>query len=333
TATFGIIMMASGHATIAILVVALMIGSLWNMGFSVVQVIRRLGWTAIIPTWTLGWKPFKMAFAFFLAAVFVKVYSYVDSLILGKIIGNEAVGIYSVAYKLTYSFQFLPLAFVAALYPTMSAQAHDPNKLKKTLLDSFWYLAILVAPIVFGIWSLAPEIINAFYGAEYAASVLPLQFLIFVLIFIFLDFPIGSLLNATNRQAIKTGIMGVTMIINLVANLIFIPIFGVVGATFAALISFSFLFLGGWHFVKKVVKVNIWELLGRIWGVFLAAIIMAAVVILVKPYVHFVLAIPLGAIVYISIAFGVKAIVWEHVRAFGRLLKRQRYVEGTIDNT
>ncbi|MFH1712394.1 MAG: oligosaccharide flippase family protein, partial [Patescibacteria group bacterium] len=110
TATFGIIMMASGHATLTILVIALMIGSLWNMGFSVVQVIRRLGWTAIIPTWTLGWKPFKMAFAFFLAAVFVKVYSYVDSLILGKIIGNEAVGIYSVAYKLTYSFQFLPLA-------------------------------------------------------------------------------------------------------------------------------------------------------------------------------------------------------------------------------
>ena len=321
TASIGIALMATGVAPLPLLIVALMIGSIWNMIFSVSQVVKRLGWKALVPTWQLGWKPLKMASAFFLAAVFVKVYSYVDSIILSLQIGNEAVGIYAVAYKLTYAFQFLPLAFIAALYPTMSAQAHDPNRLKKMLLDGFWYMALLVAPIVFGIWSLAPEIIIAFYGSEYSASILPLQFLIFVLIFIFLDFPIGSLLNATGRQAIKTGIMGLVMVINVTANFFLIPAFGVVGATYAALISFAFLFFAGWYFTKKVVKVTIVDLLRRISGVFFAAIVMAAAVMLVKPFVHFVLVIPLGVIVYVAVAFAVRAVTLEHLRAFRRLLR------------
>jgi len=247
-------------------------------------------------------------------------------LILAAQIGNEAVGIYAVAYKLTYAFQFLPLAFVAALYPTMSAHAHHPGKLKKILLDAFWYLMLLGAPIVFGIWSIAPEIIQAFYGSEFAASALPLQVLIFVLIFIFLDFPVGSLLNATDRQSIKTGIMGVTMVINIVGNLILIPRYGVLGACIAALISFVFLFLAGWFFAKKVVKINLRDLIEKIWRILAAAVVMAIVVLLVKPYVHFALAIPLGAICYIAGIFALGAVRISHVREIWNL-KNREYVE------
>lgn len=329
TAVIGVVLMSLGNATLPLMIVALMAGSIWNMLFSVSQVVRKLGWDALVPTWQLGWKPLRLAFAFFLAAIFAKVFSYVDTVALSKFFGDEAVGIYAVAYKLTYAFQFLPLAFVASLYPTMSAQANDAKALKKTLLDSFWYMALLGAPIVFGLWSIAPEVVTAFYGVEFADAILPLQVLIFVLLFIFLDFPIGSLLNATDRQKTKTAIMGATMVINVVANLIFVPIYGVVGATFAALISFSFMFFAGWHFTQKVVKVSISELFGRTWALFLSGAVMAVVVVLVKPYVHFVLAIPVGAIVFISLAFAFKALRLEHVRGFRGLFRAKAYVESS----
>lgn len=332
TAGLGITFMATGIATLPLLILALATGSIWNMLFSLSQVIRRLGWRALIPTYQFGLKPLKMAFAFFLAAAFVKIYSYVDSLILAAQIGKEAVGIYAVAYKLTYAFQFLPLAFVAALYPTMSTHARNPRKLKKILLDSFWYLMLLGAPIVFGIWSLAPEIVHAFYGADFIGSVLPLQVLIFVLIFIFLDFPVGSLLNATDRQSTKTGIMGGTMVINISANFILIPIYGVLGATLAALLSFVFLFSAGWFFAKKVVKINLRDLIEKIWRILASAAFMALIVTIIKPYVHFALAIPVGAICYLAAIFLLGAVRLDHIREFYRLLRGREYVEHTASD-
>lgn len=328
TAGIGFTLMATGNATLPLLIVALATGSVWNLLFSAHFVRKKLGFRAFIPTWTLGWKPLQIAFAFFLAAVFVKVYSYVDSFILGKVLGNEAVGIYAVAYKLTYAFQFLPLAFVGALYPTMSAQAHAPARLKRTLLRSFWYMALLAGPIVFGIWSLAPEIIDAFYGSEFAASAITLSILIFVLIPIFLDFPLGSLLNATDKQAIKTAVGGVTMVINVIANLILIPLMGVPGAAVAALISFVFLFLVDWFFVARAVKVSFAEVLAETGRIFVVSAVMAIAVILVKPYVHFALAIPLGAVVYIAGLFVTGAVNKEHMDTLRTLTRRSSsYVE------
>jgi len=325
-ATFGGALLVTGNATLPFLIGAMTIGSMWNVCFSASRVVKRLGWGALVPTWKLGWKPLKMAFAFFLAAAFVKIYSYVDSIILSMQLGNEAVGVYSVAYKLTYAFQFFPLAFIGALYPAMSQSAHDPNRLKKIFLDSLWYMMLLGCPIMFGVWSIAPEIIVAFYGTEYIGSILPLQVLIFVLIFIFLDFPIGSLLNATNRQSIKTGIMGGTMVINVASNLILIPRYDVLGACIAAVISFVFMFGAGWYFTKRVFTITVSEVLERIGGIFAASLCMTAVVLFVKPLLHFSLAIPLGAIVYISLLFAFKAISPEHIKILKRVLRKSDYV-------
>lgn len=321
TALIGFILITSGAATLPLLILALAAGSVWNLLFSAHFIRKHVGWGAFVPTWQMGFKPLQIAFAFFLAAVFVKVYSYVDSVILDMQLGRDAVGIYAVAYKLTYAFQFLPLAFVGALYPTLSSQAHQREEMKQTLLNAFWYMAILVVPIVFGIWSLAPEIINAFYGADFAPSVVTLEILIFVLIPIFLDFPIGSLLNATNQQAIKTSVGAITMIINVVANLIFIKMLGVPGAAVAALISFSFLFLADWLFLERTVKISLLELFGQVWRIFLAGAAMALVVMLVKPHVHFSLAIPLGGVVYVGLLVASGTINTTHARSIRKLFR------------
>ncbi len=327
SATIGSILIFTGHATLALLIVALLVGSSWNAFFSAWNVARKLGVGALLPSYSFGTKPLKLAFAFFLAAVFVKLYSYIDSITLSAVLGEGAVGIYAVAYKLTYAFQFLPLAFVAALYPTMSRFSKDTEALKKVLLDAFWYLALIGFPIVFGIWSLAPEIIHAFYGAEFDASIIALQVLIFVLIPIFLDFPIGSFLNATNRQATKTALMGITMVINLIANLTLIPIYGVLGASIASVISFTFLFVSGWIIVRRVLYLSEMQLIKRIGGLFFSAFMMALTVYFVKDVMHFTLAIILGAIIYGALAMLTGSFTFAHLNRFKGLIWKKAYVE------
>lgn len=327
TATIGGVFLALNVATIPLLIVALVVGSVWNVFFSAFHVWKRIGSTAFFPEWTLGWAPLKIAFPFFLAAAFVKVYSYIDSFILLSVLGSAAVGVYAVAYKLTYAFQFLPLAFVAALYPTMSAEAKDPQKLKETLMHSFWYLSLIGFPIVFGIFALAPEVILAFYGSEYADAILPLQVLIFALIFIFLDFPIGSLLNATDRQMLKTIIGGISMVVNVVANLILIPRYGIIGAPISAILGFIAMFSIDMFYAWRITKFTMHDFMKKVLPLLLASILMSGVVLTLKQHLYFVLTIPIGVIVYFVAAYLFKGIEKQHLAYFVKTYKLKGYAE------
>jgi len=191
----------------------------------------------------------KEALPFGIAGLSVKVYSYVDSLFLHQFYGVHAVGLYAVAYKLTYALQFLPITFTAALYPALaSAYAKkEEDEVRNTFVGSLRLMAAIGFPITAGLSALAPKIIPLLYGDAFLGAVDAFRILPWVLLPIFLDFPVGALLNATHRAHLKTGAMVTTMIINVVANAILVPKFGPVGAAWAGVLSFWILFgIGAW---------------------------------------------------------------------------------------
>jgi O-antigen/teichoic acid export membrane protein len=79
----------------------------------------------------------------------------------------------------------------------------------------------------------------------------PFEILPWVLLPIFLDFPVGSLLNATHRAHLKTSAMIATMFVNVLLNVLLVPLQGPVGAAWAGVFSFWFLFLVGAMFSAK----------------------------------------------------------------------------------
>ena len=172
--------------TVASLVFALLCGSIWNVAWSYIWA-RRLGMQA---TGVTPWPLRKMALAalpFGLAGLFVKVYSYLDSLLIREFHGHEAVGQYAVAYKLTYALQFLPLTFVAALYPAMSSAyaRGDKEALKGALLGSLRLMMLTSVPLAAILSSLASPIVLTLYRAEYSGAIIPLTILPWVLVPIF----------------------------------------------------------------------------------------------------------------------------------------------------
>ncbi len=335
TTIIGVIVLFWINASLPMLVLALLIGSAWNAVFSAYQVGKRFGFRTLVPSFVENRPLLLAAFPFFLAAVFVKIYSFVDSYTLRIVIGASAVGLYSVAYKLTYAFQFLPLAFIGALYPKMASLVGKPAELKHVFLDAQWYLTLLVSPIVFGIFALAPEIIGLVYGGEYTESVVPLSVLIFVLVPIFLDFPIGSLLNASGRQSVKTVIMGVTMVVNIIANMLFIRWYGIVGASIAGCVSFVVMFGLGALMIRKQIAITVRDWLNSVGGFLFAGMCMAFVIFMIKPmipsaeigvlrYSWFIL-IPFGAMVFGIVAYVTKALTKEHALHIRSLLRKPSY--------
>jgi O-antigen/teichoic acid export membrane protein len=316
----GIVLLSGGH-DLRLLIVALIVGSGWNMLFATLQVGRHLGWSALKPNLRQTGPLLRMSFMFFLAAIFVKIYSYVDSFTIEAVLGKASVGVYAVAYKFTYAFQFLPLAFVGVLYPTMSSLVDQPKELNKVLLQAEWYLSLLATPIVFGIFALAPEIIDMFYGQGFSAAAPVLSVLIFALVFIFLDFPIGSLLNAIGKQAWKTSFMGLAMIVNVVGNLILVPIYGILGAAITALITFTFLFSMGWLAVMYLTKIKLFDLVKTNGGFFIAGIVMAVTVIYLKQHIFWVLTIPVGAMVFLGLSVMTGMLTRQHLEQAKSMLR------------
>lgn len=313
------------NPSLPLLIIALLAGSTWNAIYSASRVGKHIGARSLVPSFDrLEMKKWlKLSVAFVLAGAFVKVYSYVDSLILHSILGSGAVGAYAVAYKITYAFQFLPMAFVGALYPLMSTLWGEGKKVElgKLFSDAMWYVMLLAAPIVFGIWSIADKLIPAFYPNGYEEAILPLQILVFALLLLFLDFPIGSLLNAAGKQGVKTAIMGGTMVINAVANIILIPKMGLEGAAISAVLGDAFLLFAGLVMVPRLIHAPMLKLIGRVAPIFISGLLMAGSVILLKPYLHFVLLIGVGAIVYLTVLFMTKALTVEHVRSVYRTMR------------
>lgn len=264
----------------------------------------------------------KIAIPFALAAIFARVYSYADSIILSKLAGNTAVGWYSIPYKITFAFQFIPLALVAALYPRFSEFfISDREKLVYYFERGIKYLLLIVLPIAIGISVLAKDIVLSIYTSEFLPSILPLQILMISLIFSFLSFPIGAFLNACNRQGTQTAIIFFILALNVILNFILIPIYGVAGAAVSALAGNILLTVIGYVFVQRISKLSNLRLFKDFFWLLISACIMGLAAWYVNQYAHYLIAIAVGAIVYPAMLFITRAVTKEQVKEVVALIK------------
>lgn len=257
----------------------------------------------------------RIAIPFAVAAVLARVYSYIDSIILSKLAGDIAVGLYSIPYKITFAFQFIPMALVAALYPRFSEFfIRDKQKLNYYFETGIKYLLVIVMPIAFGIFVLGKDIVLSFFTEKFLASVLPLQILMISLVFSFLSFPIGAFLNACNKQKTQTIIVFFILIINVVMNILLIPKYGVVGAAVSALTGNVLLTILGYIFVSATIQVNHWFFFKNFFLILLSALMMSIVVWYTNIYLHYLLAIIIGGVCYLVMLIITKSITKNQIK-------------------
>lgn len=330
TLVFGVIALAL-HLPLYAFLIALGMGSVWNVLFAIHSL--KLGFVStnkakLLQLWPcLHWeivRPLvRAAIPFGLSGIFVKVYSYIDTVLLQHMRGDLEVGFYSVPYKITYAFQFLPLALSAALYPALSAAwKQDTSRMRFIFERAVRYSILVSFPIVFGIAALAPEIILTIYGSAFASSITPLKISIFGLIFIFLYFPVGAFLNASDRQSVNTFFMGLTMVANIILNLWLIPRFGAVGASIAAVSTNAFLWLGTLLWAYRLVHPTA-AALNTLIKTLLAAMAMTVVVVQLKQILAWPLVVPIGGLVYVALQFIFRTIDKADLDTFRKLFYKQ----------
>ena len=185
------------------------------------------------------WKPtLKEAWPFGITGLSGMLYTYIDSIMLSVFQGTEAVGFYSVAYRIMLIMLFIPNAVNLAIFPVMSQfYTYSKDSLKMVHERYFKYMIMLGIPIGAGITILANKIILLIFGQGFTQSIIVLQILIWTIVLTFAGASFVQLLVSTNKQLVITKISGICVVFNIIINLILIPKYSYIGASFATLLT------------------------------------------------------------------------------------------------
>lgn len=297
------------HFPVHTLILALALGSLFNFIFFIFLVRRKahLRFRLTFPR-DIFKKFLVLSFPFAVAGIFAKLLGTLDSVLLRVLAGERYVGWYALAYKLFFALTILPGSFAISFYPATSYFfKFDREKLKETLHWGLVYMFLLALPITFAVWILADNLIlqtvwktpNNVWGA----SVPTLHILITSLLFVFVNYPLGNLLNACNRQTVNTVNTGIALIINVIANLLLIPRYTFLGTAVAYTLSSIVLVGLNIPHVVKIVSLDIRFLWQKFFRIFVAASLSTWYMRYLEDYVHFVLVMVAGVFAYIFLLF------------------------------
>ncbi|MDO4197483.1 MAG: flippase [Erysipelotrichaceae bacterium] len=192
---------------------------------------------------------FSKSYHYMFAGLLVVLYGKVtDTLLLGRMIDEEAVGYYSAAYMLVNAWPFVLTAIIDSLNPII-VETHQENhelylKKIKQLYAIIFYVSI-VAAIAIGV--LAKFIITILYGSAYEASITPLRILSWSTAFAYLGVARTSWMQCENKTKYETLISLIGAICSICLNFVLIRYLGIIGASIAAVLTqfianFVFLF-------------------------------------------------------------------------------------------
>lgn len=287
------------------LILAYTIPSFCNVIYSGLAVRNVL---KIMPGWRVDFKILRtfllFALPFALAGILSRLYSYTDSLIMSKMLDVKSLGWWSVPYKITFAFQFIPVALSASIYPAMSSVASADGVRLGAIFEKSWrYLLIIVLPLSLGLFVLSRPVILFLYREEFLPAVPVLRILLFSLIFGFLSFVSGAFLNATDHQKIQTAILGSALFVNIICNILFLPRYGIIGAAVASLISNAVLAMAGYWLSSRYAPINHRRIFVYLNQALWPALFMAGAVYWLSARVNFLFAIPAGVVIYVALLF------------------------------
>ena len=166
------------------------------------------------------------------------LYSRVDVIIVGKILGTELLGIYSVAMQIAS----LPLQKVNSIlnevaFPAFSTIQNDIALIKQYLGKAVRVISFLAFPVFFGLSSISPPFVRVVLGDQWEQSIIPLSFLACIMPLRMASNIMTSTLQGIGRVGVSVGNLLYACALMPIAILIGSQ-WGLVGACLAWLVAF-----------------------------------------------------------------------------------------------
>jgi PST family polysaccharide transporter len=196
--------------------------------------------------WVWRWSPsravslLKDSWPLIMSGIAIMVYTRIDQIMLGEMLGHEAVGIYSAATRISEIWYFIPVAIASSVSPAITEAKKVSEALYYRRLERVFQLMTLFSlSIVIPMTFLSDSVIRFFYGAGYAGAGRILSVHVWTAVFVFLGVAQGpwTLNEGLMRLSLHRTAFGA--VANIFLNLFLIPRYDGIGAAVATLISQS----------------------------------------------------------------------------------------------
>jgi PST family polysaccharide transporter len=173
-----------------------------------------------------------------LSALAVMIYMRSDIIMLGKMIGYEAAGIYAAASQISESCALLPVALMPALFPILVKwRSAGPDLFHRKMERLFLFAVTGGLAFSLGLTIGAHAIVDLVFGSNYRAAAPILAVHGWTLMFIFIGIAQSGYDVIENLTWFATTRMFIGAALNIALNLFLIPRFGAIGSAVATLIA------------------------------------------------------------------------------------------------
>jgi O-antigen/teichoic acid export membrane protein len=200
----------------------------------------------------LFWALFKNSSMIGIGIFFYQNLFRIEVLMLKWLGSSEDVAFFQVSHGLIMQIEFLPAAFMSALFPYFARMSrHEPETLAIVYERYFRYIFILsVIPSIY-LCQFSEEIVGIVFGSKYAQSYRSLSIISWAIIPLSMDMFFNNILIVMNKQRYTVIYGGLTLAVNFLAAYLLIPGYGFIAASYISLASYFVLFFFSLYFAVK----------------------------------------------------------------------------------
>ena len=273
---------------------------------------------------------FKKLLFFGIPSIFAsfsdQIIAFADVLILTFFIGKvgmitlDKIGIYNVVLPTALLILYFGRSIALVMMPLSSElwAKKEYAILAGGVARLHKYILIIVVPVALTIFSFSRLYLHFFFGDQYASGAIALQLIIIGTIFFTLAKINNTVIQNTGKPKIVAIIIAAAAALNIIINFILIPLYGIEGAAIATSLTYIFAWLVSNHQIKKLIKTKIqWGNLSKIFfsGIlFVLAVFFIKNILIINPYLEFIITLAIAGIIYISLIFLLKIITIKEIK-------------------
>ncbi len=191
------------------------------------------------PVWDFGFyiHIIKQSFPYALLILLMTFYYRVDSVMLERMLknGSEYAGIYAAAYRLLDAFNMIAYLFAVILLPLFSRMLKTQENIQSIVRISFSLLFVFSTFVALFSAFNSTQIMSLMYVHHTAESAAVFKIIMFCFIPVSTTYVFGTLLTANGSLKVLNIIAFSGMLLNIILNLLVIPVYKTEGAAAVSL--------------------------------------------------------------------------------------------------
>ena len=196
---------------------------LWSWSLSLAKTLLKESWPLI------------------LSGLTIMIYMRIDQIMLGQMVGDKAVGLYSAATRISEVWYFIPMAIASSVSPAIYAAKEVSEALYYQRIKQLIRMLVLISLVISVPMSfMSSTLITILFGNGYAEAGQILAIHIWASVFVFMGVATSPWFIAERLTEFSFHRTLIGAIVNVVLNFYLIPKYGGVGAAISTLIAYAF---------------------------------------------------------------------------------------------